>query len=393
MIREKLYTETAKAFQSRMSHISRFVDLRYASEDKYYDEKSKHNIPLTEEELESCKNFWNQFFIEGSELISYRMLEGYKVFEKDSNKLQYYIPDGFWYGIIDEYYANPMRSESIDDKNLYDILFHDIHRAETIFRKVGNVFYDKDYVEISKEDAIAKCLHNKQVVIKNTFGSFGGHGVHFIDAEKNSVAEIEKLFDDKLNMANSKSSPRKEIQLIAQSVVKQHHTLSAINDTSINTIRIMTLLFNGEVKVLSSVLRMGVNGSKVDNASSGGIVVGINPDGTLKDFAVNCKADIFYTHPNGTNFAGVQLEGYDKAVELCKKLQNRFASVSKLISWDIAIDENGEPLLIEMNIAFGELDFHQMCNGPILGTELIKEVLADVINNSTTLRFILEARV
>lgn len=43
---------------------------------------------------------------------------------------------------------------------------------------------------------------------------------------------------------------------------------------------------DGTVEIPAAMLRMGVNGSAVDNASAGGIFAGINlQDGTIKRFA------------------------------------------------------------------------------------------------------------
>ena len=39
------------------------------------------------------------------------------------------------------------------------------------------------------------------------------------------------------------------------------------------------------------------------------------------------------------------------------------------ISWDFAIDENEEPVFVEMNLCNGELDFHQLNNGPLYGDD------------------------
>lgn len=50
---------------------------------------------------------------------------------------------------------------------------------------------------------------------------------------------------------------------IIQEVFKQHECLNKIYPHSVNTIRTITFNWNGEVHVLSSVLRMGVNGSRV----------------------------------------------------------------------------------------------------------------------------------
>lgn len=43
-----------------------------------------------------------------------------------------------------------------------------------------------------------------------------------------------------------------------------------------------------------------------------------------------------------------------------------------MISWDIATDENGQPIMIEANLTNGELDFHQLCNGPLFGDDAPK---------------------
>ena len=50
-----------------------------------------------------------------------------------------------------------------------------------------------------------------------------------------------------------------------------------------------------------------------------------------------------------------------------------------MISWDIAIGEDELPVLIEANLYFGQLDFHQLNNGPLFGEdteEILHEVFA-----------------
>ena len=81
------------------------------------------------------------------------------------------------------------------------------------------------------------------------------------------------------------------------------------------------------------------------------------------------------------NFADVVIPNFHECVDLVKQLAPRFVSVSRLISWDIAISEDSHPILIEANLSFGEIDFHQMNNGPIFG-EMTDEILDYVINNN-----------
>ena len=48
-----------------------------------------------------------------------------------------------------------------------------------------------------------------------------------------------------------------------------------------------------------------------------------------------------------------------------------------MISWDIAIDNNTDPILVEANFANGQLDFHQLNNGPLFGN-LTESILTQV---------------
>ena len=58
--------------------------------------------------------------------------------------------------------------------------------------------------------------------------------------------------------------------------------------------------------------------------------------------------------------------------------------MTKLISWDFAIGVDGEPILIEANLSFGQIDFHQLCNGPIF-KEMTDEILCYVARNNILL--------
>ena len=51
----------------------------------------------------------------------------------------------------------------------------------------------------------------------------------------------------------------------------------------------------------------------------------------------------------------------------------------RLISWDFAVDQKEEPVLIEANFKYGGVDFHQLNNGPLFGKDapkILNEVFA-----------------
>ena len=139
----------------------------------------------------------------------------------------------------------------------------------------------------------------------------------------------------------------------------------------------MSLFFNGEIHIMSSVLRMGTSEAHVDNASNGGIVAGIKKDGSLRPKAYNIWAQEFNKHPQGTIFNNIRIPSYDKCINIIRELAPRFIGVSKLISWDFTIDWEGNPVLIETNLTFGGLEVHQMSNGPVFG-EMTADILDEV---------------
>ena len=131
----------------------------------------------------------------------------------------------------------------------------------------------------------------------------------------------------------------------------------------------MTITTPSEVKVLSTVVRMGMGGSRVDNASSGGIISGVDENGRLKPFAFDSNGKRYDRHPQGAKFEDTVIPNFQNCLSLCKKAAPRLARFSKLISWDLAISKDGQPILIEVNLTGGQIDLHQMANGPIFKDE------------------------
>lgn len=367
---------------SRQDFSLRTAVQRLVRSDKDVLEKEQNFSPITTDQKTEIKMYWRKKLLCHIGLLNMKYFDVYNAVEADKKKLKYYIPDSFFYAFIDEYFTNPQRSTALDDKNLYDLFFADVKRPRTIARKINDVFMDADYNSIPVKDFIEICMQNKEVVVKSSIGSYGGHGVKFWNAEKDTEEELLSFIYTN-NCKNFRGSNVYQ-QYIVQEAIHQHPLLDKINSTSVNTVRIITLYENGVCTPLSSVLRMGIDGSRVDNCSSGGIVCGITKDGILKEVAYDAMANAYYCHPQGYDFGGTVLVGFDKCLALAKKLATRFYGVSRLISWDFAIGEDEEPILIEMNISFGELDFHQLCNGPIFGNNT-ERILKGVFEKNVTL--------
>ena len=333
--------------------------------------KMNNAVPCSLQEREDITTFWRGILNSHIDLLNFDWFDMYNAVEKDKSRLKYYIPDSFFYAFIDEWLTHPKRSTAVDDKQLYKYLFDGVKSPTVVARKVGDNFFDSDFNQIGIEEFINICTVEKEVVVKASISSYGGHAVKFWDSTKETPEQLLAYISKPPYFYTQPYGT----EYVVERVIKQHPVMASFNPSSINTIRVMTLIWEGKCIPLSSVLRMGVNGSRVDNCSSGGIVAGINQsDGSVKNVAYNANGYRFETHPQTGNFGGIVIPSWDKVLKVVEKLAWRFSGISQLISWDVAIDDDGEPVVIEMNISYGELDFHQYCNGPIFG-DLTPEIL------------------
>lgn len=324
--------------------------------------------PLNMEERKEILDFWKEKGENTEKLFNLDQYSVYNKYKKGSEKLTDYIPDDFYYCYADTYFTNYHVSIKLDNKNMYDLYFNDVKLPECIVRKINGILMDSKYYAIDLETAVEKCIDKKNVIIKKAIDSDGGHGIQILDDCGSNREELIEALNHRDNY-------------IVQTLIEQHPVLARFNPESVNTIRIMTLVLKGNVHVLSSVLRMGVNGARVDNASSGGIVCGIDISGTLKPVAYDSAANLLLKHPQGEDFEGTVTPSFHECVDTAKRLAPRFSNYTRLISWDFSVDSSGEPILIEANFTGGQLDFHQLCNGPIWG-ELTDTILSEILNES-----------
>jgi len=264
-----------------------------------------------------------------------------------------FLPLDIQYCFIDDWFNNTQEALMLDDKNWYDLFFFDVNRPKTIARITRHSFFDSEYKSISLDEVVDRCVAEKQVILKPTIGTSGGSGIEF--------------WDDTQGQQLLKNFLQQHDNYVVQTLIRQHEEINKIYPHSVNSIRIVTCNYEGTTSVLSAVIRMGVDGNKLDNASKGGLFCGIDENGRLRKYAYTKYGEAFSTHPQGAVFANCHIPNYDKCKELVIRLSNRFLRISRLISWDLAIDEKGEPTLIEVNLCYGGTDIHQIANGPLYG--------------------------
>ncbi|MDD6400220.1 MAG: sugar-transfer associated ATP-grasp domain-containing protein [Lachnospiraceae bacterium] len=292
--------------------------------------------------------------------------------DKNGIKDVKYIPENIYYGIIEPYMNKLKYAEYCDDKCYYPEHFPEnaveggLKRPKLYIRNINGFFFDSNFKMYSKKEAAEIVSRiNEGYVIKESITGRGGRGLLFIDKEETkSQSELLRIF----------SQFNKDF--IVEGLIDQCEQLKRINPSSINTLRIYTYLNQSGAHALSACLRIGGENSHTDNFNSGGIAVGIDKQGRLKNVAYDQYYHMYTEHPSGRTFAGSIVPGFDKAIKLVENLHYRFGHY-RLISWDIAISPKDEPILIEFNLKLQGIDLLQICNGPVFG-EYTEEILSEI---------------
>ncbi len=318
------------------------------------------NYKLTKTQKREIKDFWKPYCH-----ISTKWAQYYSA--KNEFFDPRYIPNDLYYTKIDQHFNSRKLGYGFNDKNYYSKIFADIKQPKTLVRKIGALLFDENYQQITTQTALKIVKDEKEVIVKPSQESGSGRGICFFDTA-NDEKELQNFFNNK-----------KEQNFIVQALVSQHPKLSEIYPYALNTIRVTTLMLDDGVHILSAVLRMGSNNSRVDNASSGGISVGIDNDGRLKKYGhILYRGTQTPCHPQGFVFENFEIPQYDKIIASVNRMA-QYTGNFRLVSWDMAVDDNDEVLLIEANMRKGGIAIHQFNNGPLFG-DLTKKVLCEVFN-------------
>ena len=236
------------------------------------------------------------------------------------------------------------------------------NRAEVILQVIDGHIVLEDNTEVSKQDAISILKKNPVFVAKRARGTGGGKGVKKIQLE--DIPNIDEYLDSLLS----------NIDMEFEKIIVQNDFLSQFNPDSVNTIRFLTLNINGNCSVLSAFMRIGGGGSFVDNVSSGyGVAIGVNAEGYLNAFGVDHQYGKRTESSTGVKFEGVQIPDYERIKEQIIEFHRRIP-FANLIGWDVTLDKDMNPIVIEVNLDSAVIEIHQIFNGPVFGDRL-REVM------------------
>lgn len=218
----------------------------------------------------------------------------------------------------------------------YWYLFDDKATFNRLFKDEVNRDWIELSDELSLEDWKAFLDRNDDLICKPLEGSSG------VGIERHTKEEWrgrEEAFLQKLR--------DKKIGIVEERVI-QHPKMAEMCPTSVNTIRIATLLGDKKQGIVYAFLRIG-NGKVMDNVDQGGMAARIDLEsGTLLTVGADKQGNTYTEHPmTHTPIIGFQIPYFKEACDMCLKAAQKVPQM-RFVAWDVAITEKG-PVFIEGN--------------------------------------------
>ena len=327
-----------------------------------YIQKIMRKNHISNTQIEGEKNFVNKWkkLTTNVDVIYYRCFSRYVGNSPDilsgSISVQYIEP-----------ILNPIRlRDYYEDKNIYGKMYPKIWLPKTYLRRMNGIFMDEDYciLKTINDENLLKILEGvDRFIVKPSIDSCSGRGISlFIKKDQRYVSQngIVLCYDTLIDYYKN--------DFIIQECISQSTFFSQFNPTSINTIRMAVYrsVTDNQLYVTNVILRIGANGSVVDNAHSGGRFIGINECGGLNKYVCETFGTTAKSF-NGINFSQSDfvIPHYEEIKEFAKNVAKEIPH-HRLIALDIGIDKDNKPILIEYNIGAFSYWLFQFSGQPAL---------------------------
>ena len=339
----------------------KIVRLFYLTEN---EQKSRFNdliLPkLTEEEKQIIINKWGRL-TKNIKQCFYEFRVYKQIYGFDSN----FVPLAIYKSIIINHF-NPINDRvALSNKSLTPMYLRDINQPRTILNSINGILYNEANEIIDLDEAInVICKQEEELIAKPSVDTACGKGV--IVMPKNKDREIiGRIIQEFKN------------DFIIQKKVKQSEELSQLNETSLNTFRVTSIMTKNNIYVTSICLKIGKKGALCDNLGFGGIIVGVNKDGTLKEYGVDKNGNKIEIY-NGYRLSTIKISMINNIIDIAINTHKHIPSC-RIVGCDIAVDENNVPILIEANLKLPGITLEQMCTGPIFSS-ITEEIIEDVLS-------------
>jgi len=300
------------------------------------------------------------------------------------------LSDDILHLIIEPLLNNPTFFYVYSDKNMYGKILPKELQPNCLLRKMGADYMDADYhlLEVNDESlakqisANEEVFSNKKFIIKPTVESMGGSGVRLFSYNK-----IEKIWcsNDGLKFDYELLEKYYKRDFVIQECVETSDFVKQFNPESFSTFRVVTYrsVKDDVVHILGIYMRVGPKGSFKDNVHCGGYAVPIDGNGRMCNYAID-ENRMRYSVVNG-----IDLRQKEYAVPQFEEIRKVVTDVAitmtnhRLISFDVILDKNNIPKIIEFNLKYQTVTTIQTTMGAFFGkyTDEVIDYCQKHINN------------
>ncbi|MBR3268361.1 MAG: hypothetical protein IKI58_06515 [Oscillospiraceae bacterium] len=237
------------------------------------------------------------------------------------------------------------RKEYMTDRRLRKMIYlcndkkyFDVFRDKTLFNKRFAEFHKLAWINLhscSEEEFLQFAKQYPHCFAKFSDGK-QGVGARKVDF---TLESPEQFFTENTGK-----------NVLLEDLIIQHPEMSAMNPSSVNTLRVMSLrCADGKPRIMAAVLRMGRAGQSVDNFSGNGIAAAIDAKtGVICTRGIDAEFKHYVVHPDtGKQIVGFQIPHWDQLKEMVQKAALVVPEV-RFVGWDFAIREN-DVMLVEGN--------------------------------------------
>lgn len=285
-----------------------------------------------------------------------------------------FVPSHEWWSEILPFLNDRSARPVYRDKNLSDVLLDRGRAPRTLLKRMRGGYWDGEGRPVSRAEAERRLVRGPEPLIVKPARADNGIGVRRFDPDGGALRDGDAL----LGLAEIEAAWRGDF--IVQERIRQHPSFAAVHPASVNTLRIVTLRFAGELHPLLGFARFGTGGKVTDNAATGGLLCRVEDDGRLADHAVDLDGNAIEKHPD-TGYAFSQrlaVPGWPAFVREALRLHEQIFHFD-VVSWDFAVGEDGGPVFLEMNFQGVCEAYQRVGRRPLFGrfTEGVLEAVRD----------------
>lgn len=287
-------------------------------------------------------------------LYAYVEPYSYRLFRNYCGDSPYIVPEDIGHSFIEPGLNPKAFTPFYEDKNILSVLLPEDAVPHTILCRIqGGEILDVDRYKAkigfnASAESYLNYIKVSRIVLKPSINSNSGKGVMLFVRNTNRY-----MSSDGKQVLDGQFLQQYGMDWVLQEAITQHPYMSHFCSTSVNTIRVNTYrsATDEQVHILSAAVRIGHDGSIVDNLHQGGGLVGVDVEtGALKQEVLDQYGNRTNAL-NGIDFSREHFEipKWEEIMQFCREMAFRNTHC-RLIALDIAIKEDGKPVLIEWNV-------------------------------------------